>query len=427
MPIWVTFAAFNMPAEEFHISKHLLDRLCVAGINYHKADAATRGMFSIAPETFTAVSETAKKAGLHSVFVISTCNRTEIYGIADSPLQLVELLIPHTHGNKNSFVEFGYFKTGEFALQHLFNVAAGLDSQILGDYEILGQLKRAVDLARKEQLIGPVMDRILNFVYQASKKIKTETSLSNGTVSVSFAAIELLLEMGGMENKKLLVIGAGKFGSNVCKNLKVYLPHTSVTIMNRTDDTAKELADMNGITFMPYAAKAAAIEAADVIIVCTNATEPTVLPEFFKEGSNKLVLDLSVPMNVHPDVKNIKGIHVTDVDEISKTILDNTLAKRQAEVPKAQAIINFYQSEFINWLKDYHYALHLKTWKEKLHEIDALHIPVCEFHEDQELIGETERVTRAQKAVKQLALNLKMKHDKGCQFISTLNDYLKMR
>lgn len=416
-----------MPAEEFHISKHLLDRFCVAGINYHKADAATRGMFSIAPETFTDIAESAKNAGLQSVFVISTCNRTEIYGIADSAMQLMELLVPHTNGNKQSFFEFGYFKNGDFALQHLFNVAAGLDSQILGDYEILGQLKRAVDISRKEQLIGPVMDRILNFVYQASKKIKTETGLSNGTVSVSFAAIELLQENPGIETKNVLVIGAGKFGSNVCKNLKVYLPHTSVTIMNRTDETAKELAKENNIGFASYADKGTAIENADVIIVCTNAAEPTVLPEFFNAGNKKLVLDLSVPMNVHHDVKSIEGIQVTDVDEISKTILDKTLSKRKAEVPKAEAIIDFYKSEFCNWLKEYHYVLHLKTWKDKLHEIDALQTRVCEFHNDRELTNETEKVARAQKAVKQLALNLKLKHDKGCQFITTINDYLQSR
>ena len=161
-----------MPAEEFHISKQILDKFCVAGINYHKADAATRGMFSITPECFADIAYGAKDAGIKSVFVISTCNRTEIYGIADSVLQLVELLVPHTKGDKNSFFEFGYFKNGEYALEHIYNVATGLDSQILGDYEILGQLKRAVDISKKHELIGPVMDRILNFVYQASKKNK---------------------------------------------------------------------------------------------------------------------------------------------------------------------------------------------------------------------------------------------------------------
>ncbi len=416
-----------MPAEEFHISKQVLDRFCVAGINYHKADAATRGMFSITPDCFADIAANAKARGLESLFVISTCNRTEIYGIAESALQLVELLVPHTRGDKNSFFEFGYFKSGEFALEHIYNVAAGLDSQILGDYEVLGQLKRSVDISKKYQLIGPVMDRILNYVYQASKKIKTETLISNGTVSVSFAAIEMLQQLPGIKNKKILVIGAGKFGSNVCKNLKTYIPGTAVTIMNRTDETAKALAEANNIAFAPYDTIESSIAGADIIIVCTNATEPTVVAQYFKPGDQKLVLDLSVPMNVHTDVRSCKGITVTDVDQISKTILDKTLAIRKAEVPKAQAIIDFYKNEFKAWLREYHYALHLKTWKNKLHEIDTFHTQVCEFHNDKALIDETEKVARAQKAVKQLAVNLKFRHDKGCQFINTINDYLQMR
>ena len=142
-----------MAIEEFHISKQVLDRFCIAGINYHKADAATRGLFSLTNDAFAALGESAKLAGLKSVFVVSTCNRTEIYGFAESVMQLVELLVSHTNGDKAAFYECGYFKNGDEALQHLFDVAAGLDSQILGDYEILGQLKRAVDTARKQQLI----------------------------------------------------------------------------------------------------------------------------------------------------------------------------------------------------------------------------------------------------------------------------------
>ncbi|WP_018626995.1 glutamyl-tRNA reductase [Niabella aurantiaca] len=415
-----------MSLEEFHISKQVLDRFCIAGINYHKADAATRGLFSITNEAFTTLGKSARAAGLKSVFVVSTCNRTEIYGFAESVMQLVELLVPHTNGDKAAFYECGYFKNGAEALQHLFHVAAGLDSQILGDYEILGQLKRAVDTARNQQLIGPVMDRLLNFAFQASKKIKTETNLSDGTVSVSFAAIELLQSIKGIGQKKVLIIGAGKFGVNVCKNLNTYLPHTSVTIMNRTDAVAQQIAAGHQVHFAPYADRAAAIEASDIVIVCTNANAPTVMPGQVTPGAPKLFLDLSIPVNVHPAIRKMDQVTVIDVDEISNTILDRTLAKRKAEVPRALAIIGHFEKEFLGWLRDHHYALHLKTWKNKLREIDLMQTSVCEFYKDKELISETERVMRAQKAVKQLAVNLKVRNDKGCQFISSINDYLQI-
>ncbi|GAB3006677.1 glutamyl-tRNA reductase [Niabella terrae] len=411
-----------MSAEDFHISKQVLDRFCVAGINYLKADAATRGLFSINNEQFDALALDARAAGLKSVFVVSTCNRTEIYGFAESVMQLVNLLLDHCKADKPTFFEYAYLKNGDPALQHLFQVASGLDSQILGDYEILGQLKKSVEYAKSRDVIGPVMDRTLNFVLQASKRIKTETALSNGTVSVSFAAIELLQSIPANNMDKVLVIGTGKFGWNVCKNLHTYFPDARITLMNRTDETAKALAAEGAFHFRAYSDKPAAIAEADVVIVCTNANEPTVLAEHFTDHKDQLILDLSVPVNVDPLVKKIPGKLVIDVDEISTRILDKTLARRRNEIPKAQAIIAHYTEAFWQWLKDYRFALHLKTWKSKLQEIDRLHLPACEFARDAQL---KEQTLKAQKAVKQLAVNLKTRNDKGCQFINLINDYLQ--
>ncbi|MCH5717261.1 glutamyl-tRNA reductase [Niabella hibiscisoli] len=192
----------QMSAEDFHISKQVLDRFCVAGINYHKADTATRGLFSINNDQFAKLALAAKAADLKSVFVVSTCNRTEIYGFAESVMQLVNLLLDQCRADRSTFFEYAYLKNGNPALQHLFNVASGLDSQILGDYEILGQIKKAIDLSKANNMIGPVMDRTLNFVFQASKRVKTDTALSNGTVSVSFAAIELLQAIPDLTEKR---------------------------------------------------------------------------------------------------------------------------------------------------------------------------------------------------------------------------------
>ncbi|MFT3902753.1 MAG: glutamyl-tRNA reductase [Niabella sp.] len=416
-----------MAIEDFHISKQVLDRFCVAGINYQKADAATRGLFSVAPDAFSEIAEKARQQGISSIFVVSTCNRTEVYAIAESPYQLGYLLADHVKADKKDLFDYGYFWNGEQALQHLFEVSSGLDSQILGDYEILGQIKRAADIARSQNMIGPVLDRILNFVYQSSKRIKTDTQLSNGTVSVSFAAIELLQELPDIAGKKILVFGAGKFGTNVCKNLRTYLPETAVHIVNRTDDKTRELALEHNLSFVPYEQKEQAIADADIIIVCTNANEPTILPDHITPGSHKLLLDLSVPLNVHPDVAKLDGVRVIDVDEISTTILDKTLSRRRAEVPAAKRIIESYKDEFKTWLREYHYALHLKTWKNKLHQISASYTPrVCEFYNDQPLIEDDAHTAKAQKALKQLAVNLKVKQDKGCQFINSINDYLQM-
>lgn len=401
----------------------ILDRFCVAGINYHKADIAVRGSFSVSKEDFALIASSARAQLIRSVFVVSTCNRTEIYGFVENVMQLAVLLAEHTRGNIQDFLQYAYLKSGKEAVQHLHNVASGLDSQILGDYEILGQLKQAVDAAAANQVLGPIMNRTLSYAFQASKKIKTDTALSSGTVSVSYAAIELLKETPGIAEKKILVIGAGKFGSNVCKNLREYLPQTAVSLMNRTDETAKAMAEKTGAAFIPYEKMEEAMQASDIVVVCTNAQDATVLPSMLNNGE-KLVLDLSVPANVHADVKALPGVRVIDVDEISTTILDKTIARRKAEVPKAQEILEHYQQEFYTWLDEYKYSLHIKSWKDKLQELSEWQPrQYCEMASETPLLSPDRKV---QKAVTRLAVNLRTNQEKGCQFINAINDYLQM-
>jgi len=181
-----------MHFDQLTIPDHIISRLFVAGINYQKADISTRGLFSVDNEGATRILEEAGTSGIRSAFVLSTCNRTEIYGYCQQDQELTDLLIRHTRGNREQFHALAYRKRGTEALQHLFEVAAGLDSQIIGDNEILGQLKQSVALSRGQHMIGPIMDRTLNFAFQAAKAIKTKTQLSTGTVSVSYAAIEWL-------------------------------------------------------------------------------------------------------------------------------------------------------------------------------------------------------------------------------------------
>ncbi len=406
------------------ITSQVLDRFCVAGINYHSADVTIRGLFSVSKDSFEAIALQAKAQNLRSVFVVSTCNRTEIYGFAESVAVLTGLLLPHTKGSSDQFFQYAYLKTGADALTHLFKVASGLDSQILGDYEILGQLKQSVDRAMQQDMVGPLMNRTLNYAIQASKKIKTTTNLSSGTVSVSYAAIELLKTIPAIASKKILILGTGKFGTNVCKNLKEYLPGTIVTVANRTDETAAVLANATGSNFLSYANLQEGIDAADIIIVCTNAAQATIVPDHFTKGEEKLILDLSVPVNVHTAVAQLKGVRVIGVDEISTTILDKTLNLRKQDIPKAEAILLHYINEYLDWLDDYRYSLHIKNWKDKLQELQGLQPQaICEMARDQQILADDKKV---QKAVTRLAVNLRTSQEKGCQFINAINDYLQM-
>src|SRR5205814_2905254 len=271
----------------------------IVGINYKKADAATRGQFAIQNEQYANLLVNALANGLNEVFVLSTCNRTEIYGFADHSSQLVSLLCVHTTRTKETFLESSYIKNGKEAIEHLFNVSAGLDSQILGDYEIVGQIKTAVKLSKKLGCMNVLLERLINTVLQSSKAIKNQTELSGGTVSVSFAAVQYIREhVPNIADKKILLLGTGKIGKTTCKNLVHYLKTRNITLINRTVEKAAELAMELDLKYAPLTELSNYISQSDIILVATDSTEPTILFSHLEGQTDKLILDLSIPYNV---------------------------------------------------------------------------------------------------------------------------------
>jgi glutamyl-tRNA reductase len=407
-------------------AEHIINQFCVAGINHTCANAEIRGTFSVDHSIHLKILEHAKAMELKSVFVVSTCNRTEIYGYAHHPCELASLLTRFTKGSMESFMQHSYRFQGSEALQHLFRVACGLDSQIIGDYEIQGQLKQAYTVAMNHEMIGPIMDRTINFVFQASKKIRTSTSLSTGTVSVSYAAIEWLQKNTSNKPKKILLVGSGKFGTNVCRNIRHYLPNSTLSITNRTASNGETLAAQTGSAFIPYDQLPQAVNSHDVILVCTNAMEPVVKSSFFNTNNDSVIIDLSVPANVEAGVAEIPGIRVVSVDEIS-TITKNTIARRSLEIPKAEAIIADFEIQFLEWLQTYQHAPAIRHIKEKLYILSGTHPQSkCEMAKDWQtgLPATLQQEAQIQKTVSSLVYNLKTKKEKGCQFITAYHSFL---
>src|SRR6476619_4238171 len=224
----------------------------VIGVNYKKSDANIHGRFAISEDQYSRVLETAASQGLNEVFILSTCNRTEIYGFAENSMQLINILCTETEGDSVSFKQAAYIKEGMDAVSHLFQVGAGLDSQILGDYEIVGQLKTAVRFAKQRGFVGPFTERLINCVLQASKQIKNQTQLSGGTVSVSFAAIQYIKNsIKDLSSKHILLIGVGKIGGNTCRNMVDYLNTRNITLINRSPEKASGLANELGLNCAP--------------------------------------------------------------------------------------------------------------------------------------------------------------------------------
>ena len=199
------------------------------GVSYKKADITIRGKFSLSKENQIALLNIAKERGFDGVFVISTCNRTEISGFAERPCQLIELLCELTEGSIQEFTKVSNIYKESEAIDQLFRIGTGLESQILGDYEIVGQLKQSFKLAKSQKTTNSFTERLLNSVFQASKRVKNETKLSSGTTSVSYAAVQYIIKnVPNFNTKNILVFGLGKMGKYTCKNLAEYSKNSNV-------------------------------------------------------------------------------------------------------------------------------------------------------------------------------------------------------
>ena len=397
----------------------------VAGINYKKSDAAVRGQFSVNSDQYQQLMQLADQHRIQHFFVLSTCNRTEMYGFAEQIDDFNQLLCTVTQGSLEDFRKMAYQKSGIDAIEHLFNVAAGLDSQILGDYEIVGQLKQSVKFSKEHQCIDAYLDRLINEVLQASKKIRTTTGLSGGTVSVSFAAVQCIKNhFENFEGKKILLIGTGKIGSNTCKNLVDYLPGTSVTVINRTPDKAMALADKYQVSFDVMENLSDCLSTADVVMVATNAETALINQSMLAADSQQLLIDLSVPFNIDVDVKTFPNISLVNVDELSK-IKDETLMRRTAEIPKAKLIIRDHLEAFNDWHEMRKHVPVLKTAKTQLQKIYSGYrsISTSSLSIDKPRKAAEENI---QKVINNMAVKMRQEHQPGCHCIEAMNSFMSI-
>ena len=398
-----------------------LNQFFVIGINYKKTDVSIRGQFAINADQYNSLLQKANEQEIREIFVLSTCNRTEVYALAPSAAVLIQLLCTETEGSANTFKELCYIKQGQEAVEHMFSVGAGLDSQILGDYEIVGQMKLAVKFSREKGFIGSFMERLFNTVLQASKEIKNQTALSGGTVSVSFAAIQFLREnVNDVAGKKIVLLGTGKIGKNTCKNLVDYLHTRNITLINRTEEKALELAAELKLLTASMDDLDQQVSDADIIIVATNAEVPVITKASLINSNKKVLIDLSIPNNIEASAKELAHITLVNVDDLAK-INDATLQKRIDEVPKAKAIIRKFMNEFYEWNCMRKYAPVLRALKEKLHDLHNCNLFLSSFEYEEMTEPNSEYI---QKVVNNMAIKMRRQHTPGCNYIQAINDYI---
>jgi len=323
--------------------------LSVVGVNFHKTALEVRSKFAFSAEQLQEIYNHPSTKYTSPFFILSSCNRTEAYSINASPEELIDVLAFNGRLSREEVKKHVFIKQGEEVMRHVFRVASGLDSQIIGDYEITGQLKNAFALAKASGRTDGYLEKMVNTALQISKRIKNETALSDGTTSVSYAAIQMLKQMDTTGAQiRVCLLGLGKIGGFTLKNLRDYLPNHQVTLVNRNQAKAEAAAAQYGVAFAPLAEQYEVLKNSDVVIVATGAAEPIIYGHHLESTPVKMVFDLSVPNNVHPEVGDMEQLRLYNIDEVSQ-IVNDTIAQRRNEIPKAEMIINEHFYDLIEW------------------------------------------------------------------------------
>ena len=329
------------------------------GISHNTAALEIRERMWLSDDEIRAVLPRLKAAKhFDECVLVSTCNRTELYGLSagEGPDDgtMTRLLI-EAKGTPAAVgpAHFTGARAGR-AVQHLFRVAAGIDSMVIGDIQILGQIKDAFHLARESGTMGPVLNRLMQATLHVGKRVRTETSICEGAVSVSYAAVELASKIyADLSRKSVLLVGAGETGELTLRHLQGK-GIGGVAIANRTREKAEALAASFGGTVVDFDRIAEALPAADILITSVAGPAYVVGPDevhrVMRVRSNNplFIIDIGVPRNVHPGVGKIDNVFLYDVDALS-SIVDRNLEKRKGEIPKVTRIIREELAAFFRW------------------------------------------------------------------------------
>ena len=332
-----------------HKSKNINDFI-VIGVSYKKTETETRGLYSLSKDSQKKVILELLQLGGDNILVMSTCNRTEIYceGLTSSKLQ--EVLSKISGGSLDILNQIAFVKEGISAIKHMFSVGCALESQIIGDFEIIGQVKKSFALSLETQSSNTLLHRLVNFVIKASKRIKSETHLSSGATSVAFSGVQYIRDhVEELESKKIMLFGLGKMGSNTCENLVKHSKHNSITLINRSEEKSINLSKKYNVVSRDITSLQDEIDVCDIMFVATGAQEYTVTPQMLHRKKPILILDLSLPRNVDPKAESLEHVTIIHLDELSQ-LANKVLADRLTHLPMALEILKEEYAEFKEWL-----------------------------------------------------------------------------
>jgi glutamyl-tRNA reductase len=373
------------------------------GINHHTAAVDVRERMWLSNDEIKEALIRLRERHFQECVLVSTCNRTELYGLASGPLPsdqpLRDFLIEFKQaGDAVTINDFAGAQNQE-AIGHLFHVASGVDSLVIGDIQILNQVKDAFNIAREAGALGPVLGRLMQSALHVGKRVRSETTICEGAVSVSYAAVELAGKIfADLSKKTVLLIGAGETGELTLKHLQGK-GIGRILVANRTRSRAEELVAAFGGTVVGYEQMLEGLTMADIVITSVTAPSYVVQPEdvhkVMKQRSNNplFIIDIGVPRNVNPTVRKSENVFLYDMDSLS-SIVDRNIDRRRAEIPKVEAIIKSELDSFLRWHKSLEVGPTIQEFREALESIRRIEVEkhANRFHpEDRELL---EMITR---------------------------------
>jgi glutamyl-tRNA reductase len=297
----------------------------------------------------------ARPSAAESV-VLSTCNRCEIYVASDDPgrarAEIVEFLSEFHHLPVEAFTPHLFAFDDAAAAKHLFRVAAGLDSLVVGEPQILGQVKDAFQAATSHHAAGPLLTKLFHWSFAVGKRVRTETALGEGAVSISFAAVSLAKKIfGRLQGRRVLVIGAGEISTLTAQHLRTH-GVADIAITSRTPANAEALAESVGGRPVLWNDRMAALGTADIVITATGAQRPILsraqVESVRRRNAPLFIIDVAVPRDVEPGVGEIEEVFLYNVDDL-QSIVDENLSRRGAEIERAETIVATEVERFIQW------------------------------------------------------------------------------
>lgn len=400
----------------------------VIGLNYKKADVVTRSNFSLSKEKQVELLSEAKNININSVVILSTCNRIEIMGFANHPFQLISLLCKYSEGTVEEFAKVSYVYKNSEAAEHVIRIATGIESQIVGDYEIVGQLKDAFNRAKKAGTLNAYLERLFNVALHASKETKNNTTISSGTTTVSYAAIQYIKDHYSKKSpQNILVYGLGDIGQNTARSCSEYLNAHRIKIMNRTNSVAEEMAEQINVVAAQHKELKSEIQQCDILIVATGASSPTISVNDVNLNKKQLFIDLSVPKNVDSSIHNLENKEIVDVDMLSKKT-EKTLEDRMKQIPLVEEIIQKYKAEFYEWLNFRRSTPAINSFKKSLEIIqqDAISSHSKKYTDMNSDHIEDVTTQMINKIVSKFAMHLKSENTMTNQSIKVMKDVFNL-